>query len=624
MSCLLVKTASDPHRTPVPSGVSMSENRPSPHQGDTELVAPMGPTPPPSLHECETLSGVVASSPTEPTWPPELVNHPRYRILRLLGVGGMGTVYQAEHRVMERCVALKVIRTDLTSNASAVDRFRREVKAAAKLNHPNIVDAFDAEQVGNLHLLVMEYVEGSDLARVVAERGPLPVAEACNYISQAALGLQHAFERGMIHRDIKPQNLMLTGGLDKPPEYRTVKILDFGLARFATTTGSGDTASGTLLGTVDFMAPEQADDARHVDIRADIYSLGCTLYYLLAGRPPFPEGTLVQKVMCHVERTPQPLTSFRSDLPPELLDVINKLLAKNPEDRFQIPAEVVQALAPFHPGYFLTGSHPALPAYPAAKAVPKAVLIQEPPSTVEWPHDVPAPAESSTAVQPKSKEVPPSRFRRARRRLSATRTALFGCFGLAALTIVVCGGLGYLAISKISQLGELVDRLKDQSGGWDQLERTWSPPPPDAPRELLFPPQLEEYQLREVDDQADRPALDIHQQGQHGYYQSEEHRLDLYIYRLNKLEKEGQYLQLIRALEKQRGKGDTHRNLVSGSALDSRLTYHFGDRAKGNPTPRPRGVLWWNRGWLFLLQTEEAVDPEPLLLKYLERFKSEG
>jgi serine/threonine protein kinase len=600
----------------------MSENRPPSSPADTELAAGAGPTPSP--HECETVSCAAGPAPTEPALPPELVNHPRYRILRVLGVGGMGTVYQAEHRVMERCVALKVIRTDLTSNAGAVERFRREVKAAAKLNHPNIVDAFDAEQVGNLHLLVMEYVEGSDLARVVAERGPLPVVEACNYVSQAALGLQHAFERGMIHRDIKPQNLMLTGGPDTPPECRTVKILDFGLARFATTTGGGDTASGTLLGTVDFMAPEQADDAHRVDIRADVYSLGCTLYYLLAGRPPFPVGTLVQKVMCHVERTPPPLTNFRSDLAPELLDVIGKLLAKKPEDRYQTPAEVVQALAPFHPGYFLSGSHTAIPAFPAAKAVPKAVLVGEPPSTVEWPHDAPVPGESSTWVQPKSDEVPASRFRRARRRLSATRTALFGCFGLAALSIVICGGLGYLAINKINQVGDLLDRLKDQGGSWDRLERVWLPPSPDAPNELLFPPQLDEYQLQEVDDQADRPALDIHQKGRHGHYQSDEHRLDLYVYHLSQLEKEAQYQHVINALDRQRGKGDVRRSLVAGSPLSSRLTYHLGDKAKGNPTPRPRGVLWWNRGWLFMLQTEEAVDPEPLLLKYLERFKAEG
>jgi hypothetical protein len=243
---------------------------------------------------------------------------------------------------------------------------------------------------------------------------------------------------------------------------------------------------------------------------------------------------------------------------------------------------------------------------------------------VEWPHNIPAPAESSTEVQQRSDEAPVSRFRRARRRLSATRTALFGCFGLAALTIVVCGGLGYLAISKISQVSDILDRLKDQGGSWDHLERVWLPPPSDAPQALLFPPQLEEYQLQEVDDQADRPALDIHQKGRHGHYQSDEHRLDLYIYHVSQLEKEAQYQHVINALEKQRGKGDTHRSLVAGSPLSSRLTYHLGDRVKGNATPRPRGVLWWNRGWLFMLQSEEAVDPEPLLLKYLERFKPEG
>src|SRR5262249_44392643 len=159
----------------------------------------------------------------------------------------------------------------------------------------------------------------------------------------------------------------------------------------------------------------------------------------LAGRAPFPEGTLVQKVMCHVERTPPPLTSFRSDLPPELLGVLDRMLAKKPEDRYQTPDEVVQALAPFHHGYFLTGSQTARPVFPAAKAapkaVPKAVLVAEPAATGVWQGASP-PAESSTWVQPKSDEVPASRLRRARRRLSTTRAFLFGCFGLAALTVV--------------------------------------------------------------------------------------------------------------------------------------------------------------------------------------------
>ena len=157
--------------------------------------------------------------------PKELADHPRYRVLGLLGAGGMGAVYKAEHRLMERPVALKVIRRGLTDDPAAAERFRREVKAAARLSHPHIVRAYDAEQAGDLHFLVMEFVEGTDLARLVAGQGPLPVARACEYARQAALGLQHAFEHGMVHRDIKPQNLMLT------PDGQ-VKVLDFGLARF--------------------------------------------------------------------------------------------------------------------------------------------------------------------------------------------------------------------------------------------------------------------------------------------------------------------------------------------------------------------------------------------------------
>src|SRR5262249_41933075 len=149
-------------------------------------------------------------------------------------------------------------------------------------------------------------------------------------------------------------------------------------------------------------------------------------------------------------------------------------------------------------------------------------------------------------------------------------------------------------------------------------------PSPDGAPELLFPQQLEEYLLQEVDEKAERPALDIRQKGQHGLYRSTSRRLDLYVYHLTQLEKEAQYQHVINALEKQRGKGDVRRSLYDGSPLSSRLNYHLGDRAKENATPRPRGVLWWNRGWLFLLQTEEPVDPEPLLLKYLERFKPEA
>ncbi|MBI1831127.1 MAG: protein kinase [Planctomycetes bacterium] len=270
--------------------------------------------------------------------PAELRDHPRYRIFKLLGKGGMGEVYLAEHRLMERMVALKVIHRGIMQDPHAVERFRTEVKAAARLSHPNIVIAYDAEQAGDAHFLVMEYIEGVSLARYVEKRGPLSIAHACNYIRQAALGLQHAHEHGMVHRDIKPQNLMLT-------RKGQIKILDFGLARFARSERITDL--GTILGTPDYIAPEQVTDARRADIRADIYSLGCTLYYLLTGRTPFPSGSVTQKVMAHVDRTPQPIQQVRPDVPAELARIIEKMMAKSPADRYQTPAEAAQALLAF-------------------------------------------------------------------------------------------------------------------------------------------------------------------------------------------------------------------------------------------------------------------------------------
>ena len=296
-----------------------------------------------ALHDQTTVAGPPADLPTIVGLPKELIDHPRYRIVAALGTGGMGAVYQAEHRLMDRPVALKVIRGDLLGNPALVERFRREVKSAARLgSHPNIVAAYDAEQAGETHILVMEFIEGTDLARLVDRRGPLPVGEACEYVRQAALGLQHAFEDGMVHRDIKPQNLMRT-------TRGQVKILDFGLARFASEVGShaGVTAEGMILGTADYIAPEQIDDPHAADIRADIYSLGCTLYFLLAGRPPFPDGSLIQKLMAHREKTARPLTEIRADVPPELARIVERMMAKDPARRFQTPDEVARALAPF-------------------------------------------------------------------------------------------------------------------------------------------------------------------------------------------------------------------------------------------------------------------------------------
>jgi eukaryotic-like serine/threonine-protein kinase len=304
--------------------------------------------------------------------PADLLRHPRYQITDLLGSGGMGCVYRAEHRLMGRTVALKVIHKSLTSKPGLVDRFRREVRAAARLAHPNIVTAYDADQAGDTHFLVMEFVEGTDLARLVRQGGPLPAALACDYVRQAALGLQHAHERGLVHRDIKPSNLMLTAG-------GQVKVLDFGLALLVSENAAGDlTDTGVVMGTADYIAPEQADDTHRADVRADIYSLGCTLYFLLTGRPPFPEGNFMQKVMAHSRRTPRPLTDFRGDLPPGLEQVLGRMTAKEPARRYQTPGEAARALARFATADGTRGTAPAIEARPrgeadlATEAVPAA------------------------------------------------------------------------------------------------------------------------------------------------------------------------------------------------------------------------------------------------------------
>ena len=265
----------------------------------------------------------------------------------------MGDVYRAEHRLMRRHVALKLISSELTKHLDSVDRFRREVEAAAQLSHPNIVTAYDAEQAGDTHFLVMEYVDGINLSELLKQRGPLPVDEACDYMRQAALGLQHASDHGMVHRDIKPHNLMLSTEGE-------VKILDFGLTKLVddvptdTVPSSPDsqqprqlTTAGAVMGTVDFMAPEQAQDPHAADTRSDIYSLGCTLYALLTGRAPFEEGNTRDRLTAHVEQDAPRVSQNREDAPKELEHVLQRMLAKDPADRYQTPADVAEALSPF-------------------------------------------------------------------------------------------------------------------------------------------------------------------------------------------------------------------------------------------------------------------------------------
>ncbi len=288
-----------------------------------------------------TELAVPSSSPL----PPELLGHPRYEVLSRLGQGTFGVVFLAEDREKSRKVAIKVLRADLAENPEWLKRLDCEVRSAARLDHPNIVAAFGAARFGRLRSIVMEFVDGIDLDQLLRKSGPLPVAVACELARQAALGLQHAYRKDMIHRDIKPSNLMIT-------EQGQLKILDFGLAkdRDFPAAESRCTVTEAFLGSIDFMAPEQAEDPRTVDIRADIDSLGCSLFALLAGRPPFPLGSEFEKCAAHAHKTPESLRSLRDEVPAALDAVVAKMPAKQPRHRYQSPGEVAEALAPFARG----------------------------------------------------------------------------------------------------------------------------------------------------------------------------------------------------------------------------------------------------------------------------------
>ncbi len=313
---------------------------------------------------------------------------PGYTILAKLGQGGMGQVFKAKQDRLERLVALKIIRQECVSrDPHALRRFQQEAKAAAQLSHPNIIVIYDFNQFEGTYYIAMEYAEGVDLHQLVRDCGPLPVPLACHFARQIALGLQHGHKHGMVHRDIKPSNLLLalptmdmgvsgfktlpaplhrrrisasdsTAGsslsLRVPMEHLkdgVIKILDMGMALLAHRPDDPDsprwTLKGTIMGTPDFLAPEQAVDSRQVDIRADLYSLGCTLYFLLTSRPPFAEFPLIKKLMMHQIAKPRPILELQPDVPREVEQIINKLMAKLPEGRFQTPQEVAEALAPF-------------------------------------------------------------------------------------------------------------------------------------------------------------------------------------------------------------------------------------------------------------------------------------
>jgi serine/threonine protein kinase len=269
-----------------------------------------------------------------------------YLLLEQLGEGGMGKVFKARHRVQDRIVAVKVIKPERVSDVNVLERFRREIRAAARLEHQHVVRSYDADEANGRLFFVMEYLSGRDLGKLVRACHPLPLWQACDFIRQAAIGLQYIHERGLVHRDVKPSNLFRT-----EPD-RVIKVLDLGLAKLTEQDGDGRSCTELTpaqigMGTPDYVAPEQAENARAVDHRADLYSLGCTFYYLLAGRPPFPGGNEVQKLIKHMTAEPDAVETLRTGLPHQLAECVRRMMAKRPQDRPASAAAVVPLLERF-------------------------------------------------------------------------------------------------------------------------------------------------------------------------------------------------------------------------------------------------------------------------------------
>ncbi|MBA4065543.1 MAG: hypothetical protein C0501_17875 [Isosphaera sp.] len=311
----------------------------------------------------------------------------KYKLLERVGVGGMGQVFLCEHLFLRKRVAVKVLPPAKAEQPAALGRFYREARAAGALDHPNVVRTHDIDQDGTLHFIVMDYVDGASLSEVVNKVGPLPVGRAVSYARQAALGLDYAFRNGIIHRDVKPGNILVD-------RQGTARVLDLGLARFVNDHTDNLTVKyddKIVLGTADYVAPEQVANSHAVDVRADVYALGATLYFLLAGQPPFPTGTVSQKLLWHRTKEPAPLRSLRPDVPDALAAAVARMMAKDPTARFQTPGQVAAALDPFLPDEVPPPGPDEMPELsPAAAEVAEEIAAE--------PEAVAAAAETGRAV----------------------------------------------------------------------------------------------------------------------------------------------------------------------------------------------------------------------------------
>jgi serine/threonine protein kinase len=295
-----------------------------------------------------TKSPALAAYPLSPMHPRDIgrllegerLGH--FDLGEFVGGGGMGAVFRAHDTMLNRTVAVKVLSHEQSGDEETLRRFQNEAQSAARLDHQNISRVYYVGEDRGWHYIVFEFIEGSNLREVVAQQGPLPLPSAISYVLQVADALAHASQRDVVHRDIKPSNVLIS------PDGHA-KLVDMGLARLHQVEPAENdlTASGVTLGTFDYISPEQARDPRSADVRSDIYSLGCTLYFMLTGRPPFPEGTVLQKLLQHQGDEPPDPRTCRSDLPDDLMRILDRMLAKSPERRYQRAEDLVADLTTF-------------------------------------------------------------------------------------------------------------------------------------------------------------------------------------------------------------------------------------------------------------------------------------
>jgi serine/threonine protein kinase len=328
----------------------------------------------------------------------------KYKVLAHIATGGMGTVYKASDEELGRLVALKVLDTEMAEKPNTLERFRREARHAARLNHKNIVTLYGYGQADGVHFLALEYVEGIDLYDYIERKVQLPPEESRRILVQAVQALEHAYQQGIIHRDIKPSNFLLTRDRDR----MRVKLTDMGLALNMREEEFRVTRAGSTVGTIDYLSPEQARNSADADIRSDIYSLGCTLYHMLAGKPPFSEGGLGERILKHMQEEPPDVRQFNPNVSEELWLLLKRMLAKKPEDRYQTPAELLRALKAMPPQASY-GEPIRLPrAKPSRTPPPEAVEKSSDSSTVLLPEDAPEPKETISRLRPRQIEDDPS------------------------------------------------------------------------------------------------------------------------------------------------------------------------------------------------------------------------